>query len=146
MVSSAALRGWLLVGGLMAAPVMAGSGGLSVAQAWARPTPPSVTVGVVYLVIENPTPVADQLLTLSTPAAARVELHETKTEHGMMQMRPLEALDCPAGARIKSEPNGVHIMLVSLTRALKPGATFPLTLTFRKAGEVTVQVMVENRE
>ena len=145
-MSSTALRGWLLLGCLMAAPVMAGNSGLSVAQAWARPTPPSVTVGVVYLVIDNATPVADQLLTLSTPAATRVELHETKTVQGMMQMRPLEALECPAGARVKSEPNGVHIMLVSLTQALKSGATFPLTLTFRKAGPVTVQVVVENRE
>lgn len=138
---------WLLLGCLLGSPLAAqGARGISVTQAWARPTPPTATVGVVYLAVANTAAEADQLVMLSTPAAARVEVHETKTVQGMLQMRPLETLDCPPGKTVKSEPNGVHIMLIKLTQPLLQGARFPLTLSFKHAGSVTVQVAVENRE
>ena len=41
------------------------------------------------------------------------------------------------------KPNGYHIMLTGLTRPLKEGETFPLTLTFAKAGSQNVAVSVQ---
>jgi len=39
-------------------------------------------------------------------------------------------------------PGGYHGMLMGLTTALKEGDSFPVTLSFEKAGEVTVNVDV----
>jgi copper(I)-binding protein len=119
---------------------------MQISSPWARPTPPMAAVGVVYLSIHNRAAHADRLVALSTPAAAQAELHETHTVAGMMQMRAVEALDIPAGATVKSEPNGLHIMLLHLTHPLQPGSSFPLRLEFRDAGPITVRVAVENRE
>jgi copper(I)-binding protein len=36
----------------------------------------------------------------------------------------------------------MHLMLMGLTRKLEAGSTFPLTLSFQHAGEITVEVQV----
>lgn len=121
-------------------------GNLFITQAWARPTPPVAVSGVVYLTITNRGPTADHLVALRSPAARSTEIHETRSVNGMMEMRELSQLDCPAGATVKIEPNGLHIMLVGLTRPLLSGEAFPVTLRFQHAGELTVQVRVGARE
>jgi copper(I)-binding protein len=61
-----------------------------------------------------------------------------------MQMRPVESLECPPGLT-KIEPGGLHVMLLGLTHPLAAGTAFPLTLRFRDAGSLTVQVVVADR-
>jgi copper(I)-binding protein len=40
----------------------------------------------------------------------------------------------------------MHVMLSGLTQPLTVGGAFPLTLRFRDAGVLTVEVSVESRE
>ena len=61
----------------------------------------------------------------------------------VMQMRPLAALDIPAGQPVTLKPGGEHIMLIGLNGPLREGQSFPLTLTFEKAGAQEVSVAVE---
>jgi hypothetical protein len=121
-------------------------GDIVVAGPWSRPTPPALAVGVVYLSITNHGGSADRLLGASSPRARQVEMHESRRVQGVMQMRPLAAVDCPAGATIKIEPEGIHLMLIGLDSPLLPGSEFPLALRFRDAGELKVRVRVEARE
>jgi periplasmic copper chaperone A len=62
---------------------------------------------------------------------------------GVVEMRPVVAVDCPPGVTVKSEPGALHVMLMGLTRPLVTGTVFALTLQFRDAGALTVQVPVE---
>ena len=41
------------------------------------------------------------------------------------------------------EPGGLHLMLFDGKEAFKIGDSFPMVLTFDKAGDVTVEVKVE---
>ncbi len=123
---------------LAAGAAAAQTGSVAVTDAWARATPSEI--GVAYLTLQSP--VADRLTGLSTPVAQTAQLHTTSREGGIIKMRLIPALDLPAGEPIRLEPGGTHIMLVGLTEKLIPGQSFPLTLTFEKAGtrEVTVSV------
>jgi hypothetical protein len=58
-------------------------------------------------------------------------------------MRPVAALDIPAGQPVTLKPGGEHIMLIGLQHPLREGQTFPLTLNFEKAGARTVTVAIE---
>jgi copper(I)-binding protein len=58
-------------------------------------------------------------------------------------MRQVQAIELPAGKTVELKPGGLHIMLVGLKAPLKAGDRFPMKLTFAKAGEVTVDVMVQ---
>jgi periplasmic copper chaperone A len=61
----------------------------------------------------------------------------------VMQMRPVAGIDIPAGQPVSLKPGGEHIMLLGLAQPLHEGQTFPLTLTFEKAGSRAVTVTVK---
>jgi copper(I)-binding protein len=118
-------------------------GHLDVSASWARPTAPGISVGVVYFAVHNSGSTADRLIAAASPVAGKAELHETRTVDGMMQMRAVDGVQIPAGATIRSEPGGLHLMLTGLKQPLRSGSSFALTLRFRDAGPVTIQVPVK---
>jgi copper(I)-binding protein len=129
----------------IAAPVKGAVPALQVSDAWSRPTPPGIAVGAVYLSIENAGAVADRLLAASSPMAAAVEFHRSVKAGGVVSMRAVSFIECPAGAVVKISPGGLHIMLTGLKRPLVLGSSYPITLQFRDAGSVSVTVSVQAR-
>ena len=126
---------------VVASAVLAQTGQLEVGNAWARATPAKTENGVAYLTIRSPAP--DRLLSVSSPVAKKAELHTMEMAGMVMKMRPLAGLDIPAGQPITLKPGGEHIMLMGLNGPLREGQSFPLTLTFEKAGTREVTVAVE---
>jgi iron complex outermembrane receptor protein len=121
-------------------------GSIRVDHPWARPAPAGLVMGVAYFTLENRGGTDDALVAASTPAATRVEFHQTTLADGMARMRPLEQVALPAGKTVKVEPGGIHLMLVQLKQPLVAGVPVPLTLEFREAGKVEVQLSIENRD
>jgi hypothetical protein len=118
-------------------------GDLIVGHPWSRPTDALAKTGAVYLVVTNKAGTADRLVAVATPIAGEAGIHMNVNEGGMMHMRPINGLDVPANGSATLKPGGFHIMLMDLKTPLKEGTTYPLTLTFEKAGPLTVQVQVE---
>lgn len=117
--------------------------GVAVTSVWARATPPGAQSGVVYFTVTNSGAAADQLLSASTPVAGKAQLHTTIMDNGVMKMRPIKAIDVKPGATVTLKPGGMHLMLTALKGPLKQGQSFPLSLTFAKAGKVETTVSVE---
>lgn len=115
------------------------AGDIQILQPFARATP--AKVGGVFLTMKNAGG-ADRLLKAESPAAASVELHTHVKDGDAMRMRPVDAIPVPANGQTALEPGGYHIMLIDLRQPLKDGMQVPLTLTFEKAGKVTLQVPV----
>jgi len=130
---------------------------------WARTSPMMATLGAAYVTITSP--IDDKLLSASADSsiAATVEVHETYTiepgsdttmmgsdttmvgsADGEMGMRPVEFIVLSAGTALELKPGGYHIMLIDLVKPLEVGTTVQLTLTFEKAGAVTIDVPVLN--
>jgi len=121
--------------------VLAQTNQLEVSNAWARATPSKAENGAAYVTIVSPTP--DRLLSASSPAAKKAELHTMEMAGMVMKMRPIAGLDIPAGQPVALKPSGEHIMLIGLQQPLREGQSFTLTLNFEKAGARTVSVAVE---
>jgi len=114
---------------------------VEIKEAWARATPAGTHTGAAYVTLQSPT--GDRLTGASTPVAKTAEIHSMTMDNGVMKMRQVEGIDVPAGQPVTLKPGGYHIMLMGLTQPLKQGQTFPLTLTFAKAGSENVTVTVE---
>jgi len=99
--------------------------------------------GAVYVTLRNDGPMADTVVSAASDAAHTVELHETRNEGGVMMMRPVARLQVPAGGRLEMKPGGHHVMLLGLKHDLNPGETVTVTLTFEKAGALTVRAPVK---
>jgi copper(I)-binding protein len=129
-----------------AAPALAQpfkAGDIVIDNAWSRATPKGAETGVGYLTIHNNGATPDRLTGGSADFAA-VEIHEMKTENGVMQMRELKSgLDIPAHATIRFAPGGYHIMFTHLRKPLAKGERIAATLTFEHAGSAVVEFPVE---
>ena len=84
-----------------------------------------------------------RLVGAATTAAQMSHLHESKSENGVMTMRAVDGIDIPPHATVTLKPEGFHIMLMGLTQPLKAGLSFPIVLTFARAGGVSVEVAVK---
>lgn len=120
------------------------AGPIAIEHPFARATTSSMNNGAAYLVLTNTGGTADRLLSASAPVAEKTELHMNVKKDTVVEMRHIDALDLPAGQKAELSPAGsFHLMLMGLKQPLKLGSSFPLTLTFEKAGSVTVTVTVE---
>ena len=115
---------------------------VAVTRAWSRATVPGASVGAAYFEIVNSGP-PDVLVAVESPVAKHVEMHSMTMKAGMMQMRPVPSVDLPAKGRVVFAPEGLHAMLIDLTRPLREGGRVPLTLVFRHAGRVPVSAVVQ---
>jgi iron complex outermembrane receptor protein len=121
-------------------------GKIFIAHPWSRPTAPGMPMGVAYVTLENRGTAEDVLVSASTPAATRVEFHQTTLSEGIARMRPLARVVLPPGKSVKVEPGGIHMMLVDLKQPLQAGTQVPLTLVFRDAGKAEVLLNIESRD
>lgn len=118
-------------------------GDLLIDHPWARPTAGQAKNGAAYLRIVNSGAKADKLLSATTPAAKRAELHTHEHVDGVMRMRQVKSVEVPAKGEVAFKPGGLHVMLFDLEKPLHEGFGFPLMLTFEKAGKVEVTVQIE---
>jgi copper(I)-binding protein len=98
--------------------------------------------GAVYVTLRNSGTAPDALVGASSEAAEVVELHETIRDGEVMRMRPVGTLALPVGATLEMKPGGLHVMLINLKRALRPGDKVPLTLTFEHGASLALEVPV----
>jgi hypothetical protein len=114
---------------------------LTVEHAWARAS--AGTTAAAYFAVNNQGSAADRLLAISTPVAEKAALHESKMENGVMKMREVGPIAIEPGQSVVLKPGADHVMLIGLKHPLKQGESFPLTLSFERAGKVEVAVRVE---
>ena len=137
------IAGVAACGGTAPTPTPPSAGGaLQVEGAWARPALAGAG-SAAYLTIRNGTAAGDVLVGVSTTVAREARVHETTTDaSGMTGMHPVDSVAIAAGEELAFEPGGYHVMLSGLTKDIAAGDRFPLTLTFRQAGTLTVPVEV----
>ncbi len=116
-------------------------GDITVSAPFARATAGMARAGGSFMQITN-VGEADRLLSAHAEVGAVTELHTHIKEGDIMRMRPVDGIDIPAHAELALKPGSYHVMLMKLKAPLKEGESFPLELTFEKAGTVTIEVPV----
>jgi copper(I)-binding protein len=131
----------------LTAPVQAEdvkTGDLVITQPWTGATPGGAKVAGGYLTIENKGSAPDRLVSGSTNAAKKIEIHEMAMNNGVMTMRPNDGgLVIEPGKTAKLAPGGYHLMFLELNSPFKQGDAVEVTLKFEKAGEVRVSFDVQ---
>jgi copper(I)-binding protein len=146
MAALAAMMAISLQAGPSAAAPAAGSwtvGDLVISDAYARATLPHAPVGGGFIAITNKGGTDDTLVSAASPVAGTVQLHDISMDNGVMKMREVSAgVPVPAGKTVTFSPSGLHLMFTELKDRFVKGKTVPVTLTFAKAGTVTVDLAV----
>lgn len=113
----------------------------NVADPWSRPAAAGAT-GVGFMTLTNPKGPPDVLVSVRSPLAREVMIHQTMVSGGIASMNMLERVPVPAGGAVTFAPGGRHLMFMGLTKALKIGDTVPATLTFASGAKVKAQFVV----
>ncbi len=117
-------------------------GEIAIAGAFTRATLPNAPVAGGFFTITNNGAEDDRLVSVASDIAKETQIHEMAMEGDVMKMRQLvDGLAVPAGEAVALAPGGFHIMFMGLNTAIAEGDVVPLTLTFEKAGTVTVELV-----
>ncbi|MGB5621932.1 MAG: copper chaperone PCu(A)C [Gammaproteobacteria bacterium] len=98
---------------------------------WVRLAPPNAGMMAGYLVLENPGARQLELVAVSSPDFASVEVHRTEIVDGVARMIAEPALTIPPGGRAVFEPGARHLMLHGPARSF--GEDEQVNLEFRFA-------------
>jgi copper(I)-binding protein len=121
-----------------APPLSAQEGDVVARDAWVRIPAPSKTETAMYGVIENHSAQKRKIVSASSQAAAKVELHKMSMDNNVMSMKPVDQVDVPAHGKTSFDPNGLHIMLFGLKTRPGVGDKLTVTLTLDNGAKVVI--------
>jgi copper(I)-binding protein len=127
--------------GVALAPVAPSTGVLAIHAPWCLATGPSANAAG-YLVIDNRGYTPDRLTAITSPAARRVSIHQSRVNGGLATMTLLASIELPARTVVTFAPGGLHLMLEALRRPLTVGERVPVTLWFKVSGPVRTSLVV----
>jgi copper(I)-binding protein len=109
--------------------------GIVIEQAWTRATPSKAPVAGGFVTIRNNGNRDDRLVSVTSPDADSVEIHQMSMDGGVMRMRKLtDGLPIEAKSVVMLKPGGYHLMFIGPKRPIVEGGTVTATLRFEKAG------------
>ncbi|MCU0633229.1 MAG: copper chaperone PCu(A)C [Gemmatimonadaceae bacterium] len=106
---------------------------IEVRDAWARPCLAGTPCGV-YATLINRSDAAVEVVSVRSPRAATVELHESMVHDGQAHMMAHPTVSIPARGTLDGRPGKWHLMLLGVSSALVVGDSIPLTFAVRVAG------------
>ena len=111
-------------------------------KAWVRLPAVSGNPGAAYFTLTGGD-TADTLLTVTTPAALRSEMHESMKGHdGMAGMAPVKDVAVAPRTALVFAPGGKHVMLFQIGPQVTAGKRIPLALAFASGKRLEVEAMV----
>jgi periplasmic copper chaperone A len=106
---------------------------------WTREPAAGVKDVPVYMVLRNTSAMEDRIVAVSSPFATKGELRAGKAK-GEGQ---ISAIPIGGNTTVELDADRPHILLRGLIEPLDGYQYFPLTLTFERAGQMEIEVYVE---
>lgn len=128
---------------LMTLPAFADEAQIKIQDAYARAS--NTMAGAAFMQITNHADSSDRLVSATSDISKRVELHTHKeTGDGVMKMVHVEeGFEIPAHGTHHLKRGADHVMFMGLNAPLEQGDTVTVTLSFEKAGDITVEIPVD---
>lgn len=103
---------------------------LHVTDAWIKNLPPTVPMRAGYMQLMNHDANAATIVSISSDAFKKVEIHKTMNNDGVMSMHPVKNLVLEANGMATLKPGGMHLMLMKPIRELQIGDEVKIILQF----------------
>ncbi len=106
----------------------------------------STTTGI-FLTITNINDTDDVLLGIKPDPtfAEQMEIHRTTITDGMATMEKVPSVTIPAKQMIALGKKGYHIMVMGLQQPIQSDSTYPITLQFENAQDITVSAVATSK-
>ena len=115
---------------------------VNVDMPYVRAPVPGQNMTAAFLMISNSGEQNCKLIAASSSYAKKIEFHTHQHVDGMMRMRPVEAVDVPAGSVVAFKPGGLHLMLFGVKSGEESSAE--ITLSTDKCGEIQFSAPIKS--
>jgi hypothetical protein len=130
---------------LCAVPVVALGAGvrsdLTVGEPWLRVVG-GHTPAAAYFTLSNLSGKPVVLIGASSPACGQLTMHQSRNVKGIESMVMVAQRPVPPRGRIEFAPGGYHLMCMSPSKAVRPGARIPIVLRFANGRRLPVRFAV----
>lgn len=92
---------------------------LSIEDAWIAEAPPMSKVMAGYLKIHNLAKCEREIISVTSPDFAKIEIHRTVHENGLAKMQHQKSLVLDGNETLVLEPGGYHLMLFRPVKRLQ---------------------------
>jgi copper(I)-binding protein len=116
---------------------------VQVVDPYVRAMPPGARATGAFMMLKNAGATDAKLVKAESPAARTVELHTHIDNNGVMEMRPVAAIDIKAKGETALKPGGYHIMMIDPTASLKQGDKVAITLRFADGSSKQIEAPVK---
>jgi copper(I)-binding protein len=113
------------------------AGKIAIGHVWALPS--ETDEAQAFMPLSNRGQQTDALVAARSPICSAIELRQ----NNRYDQPDLESIELLPGKPVAMRKGARHLRLIGLTRSLKVGDRFELTLDFLNAGEAVVEVIVE---
>ena len=114
----------------------------AVHHGWIRLMPAVAKSSAAYFVLHNFSDKDITLISVSSPAAKNVSIHNTVTKNGTSTMESITKLLIPANEKVIFNPGAKHLMLSGLTAPLKKQQKVNMTFKFDGSKELQATLTV----
>ena len=111
-------------------------------DAWIRALPASQPNTAAYLTLSNQGRNAVAIIGANSEIASKVEIHTTREVDGYLRMEQLDGLALAAGETLSLAPGGIHLMLLGLAYAPRPGDEIRICLELASGDEACTEAAV----
>jgi periplasmic copper chaperone A len=118
---------------------------INLSDVWISEAPPTVSVLAAYAKIQNNSPTAKTLTSVTSPNFSSVELHLSKVVNDMAIMEKQDTLIIPSESSIELSPGTYHLMLFNPKVALKAGDKTSINFTFADGTLSSAEAEVRKR-
>lgn len=132
---------------LVVSAVRAQNANVVVHDAWVRVPLPAQNQTALYFVIENHSSTPRAIVSASSGAAEKIEMHEEKMDatKKMMSMAPVARIAVPANGKVTLQPGGYHMMVFGLKSRPMAGANFPVTVKLDDGTTIEVAAAIRDQ-
>jgi copper(I)-binding protein len=116
---------------------------LQVTDAWIKNLPPAIPMRAGYMQLMNLDANTTTIVSISSDAFKKVEIHNTINNDGVMSMHPIKSLVLKANGMMSLKPGSMHLMLMKPTRELKIGDEVEIVLQFDNDTSQAILMMVK---
>ncbi|BCM24500.1 copper chaperone PCu(A)C [Methyloradius palustris] len=121
------MKKWLIGFGLLMLATISHAE-VTITHAWIRSTAPGQSVAAGYLKFVSDKDVT--LISLSSPVANSVAVHEMIMNGDVMKMREVKQLNLKAGKAVELTPDSYHLMFNEIKHPIKDGEAVPVDFVF----------------
>lgn len=116
---------------------------IEVHHPYARAMPPGAPTSAVFVTLMNKSDQQRAIVSASTPAAGKVELHTHIKDGDVMRMRQVPEIVIPAKGKTVLKPGGLHIMLFELQQTFSEGERIDVTVNYRNGESQTFNAKIK---